>query len=536
MSKDQSIIDPENLISRYHEGCPDPGNASEMVVFGTSGHRGTPRLNTFTEQHVLAICQAIAECRKRWGINGPLFLGMDTHALSPAVQYTALEVLVANNVEVVMQAEGGFTPTPSVSLAIIRHNKNSANRKADGVIITPSHNPPEDAGIKYNPPHGGPAESAVTKAIQDRANEILRDRNAGVLRRSVKDPSQDNQVTTIDLCGPYVDELPTVIDMQKVSSSGLRIGVHPLGGAALSYWDRIASRFNLQLTIVDRTIDPTFKFMSRDHDGKIRMDCSSPDAMIPLIAVKESFDLSFGNDPDADRHGIVVPGMGLIGANFFLAAAIDYLLGHRPDWSGSSKIGKTAVSSRLIDRVVERHRRQLFEVPVGFKWFAGGLSDGSVCFGGEESAGASFLRLDGSPWSTDKDGIVMCLLAAEMCAAVGDLKSYIDNLYAVHGKVFYSRSDVPFSLDLRSKLLDRLVPNVWESHKTLGGDQIQAVLEKAPGNGEPLGGIRIVTSEGWVAGRPSGTEPIFKIYSESDVSEAHRSQLVGDFKSGLGLE
>lgn len=527
-----ATIDPSSLLNLYHTGVPDPaGNPGERVSFGTSGHRGTPLNRTFTEMHVIAIAQAICECRKAWSIEGPLFLGMDTHALSPAVQTNVLEVLVANNVAVVVQESGGYTPTPAISFAILRHNAKSSGLKADGIIITPSHNPPEDAGIKYNPPHGGPAESAVTKAIQDRANQILLNGNKDVRRKAI----DNKMVACTDFCMPYVEAIPEVIDVKAIQGAKLRIGVHPLGGAALAYWDCITEKFGLNITIVDRTIDPTFSFMSRDYDGKIRMDCSSPHAMVPLISIKDSFDISLANDPDADRHGIVVPKSGLLGSNFFLASAIDYLLTHRPHWSGKAKVGKTVVSSRIIDRVVASRGKELYEVPVGFKWFAPGLFDGSVCFGGEESAGASLLCRDGSAWSTDKDGIVLCLLAAEMRAVVGDLSDYIELLFTRHGKVHYTRSDAPFSPDVRESLLKSLSVATWKDGRTLGGDPIVEVLEKAPGNNEAIGGLKIVTKSGWVAGRPSGTEPIFKIYAESDASEQHRDLLVQEFRKGLGL-
>jgi phosphoglucomutase len=499
------------LTAAYYDEHPDPSNPAQAVSFGTSGHRGSSLAGTFTEDHIVAISAAIARYRGANGIDGPLFLGRDTHALSEPAFCTAIEVLVAHDVEVTVDAEDGFTPTPAISHAILTHNRSDGAR-ADGIVITPSHNPPEDGGFKYNPPHGGPADSDVTRQIQDTANELLAARPGGVPRLGYERAIE--RARRYDYRAAYVEDLPAVVDIDAIAGSGLRLGVDPLGGASVAYWQAIADRYQLQLEVVNDRVDPTFSFMPPDHDGKIRMDCSSPDAMAGLISLKDRFDIGFANDPDADRHGIVTPGDGLLNPNHYLAVAIDYLFGGaRPDWSTSAGVGKTMVSSSLIDRVVAGLGRELEEVPVGFKWFVPGLLAGTLGFGGEESAGASFLRRDGTAWSTDKDGLIMCLLAAEMTARNGrDPGARYTELTERYGAPAYRRVDTPVPPE-QKLALGTLSPQDVTADE-LAGEPIEQVLTASP-SGAPLGGLKVVTASGWFAARPSGTEDICKLYGES---------------------
>ncbi|HWR53543.1 MAG TPA: phosphoglucomutase (alpha-D-glucose-1,6-bisphosphate-dependent) [Bryobacteraceae bacterium] len=517
------LIDPAALERAYYALKPSPGDPRQLVSFGTSGHRGSTADCTFTEQHILAITQAICDYRKATGIAGPLFLGKDTHALSDPAQRTAVEVLAANGVETYMQRDGGATPTPVISRAILAHNRSSTAR-ADGVIISPSHNPPADGGFKYNPPNGGPADTDVTNVIQDRANELLRAGNRQVLRTASRSSIHEH-----DYIGPYVRALRTAIDMDAIRGSGLKIGVDPLGGASLDYWKPIAAEYGLNIDVVNDKLDPTFQFMTVDHDGKIRMDCSSPYAMAGLVALKDRFDVAFGNDPDSDRHGIVVPSAGLMNPNHYLAVAISYLL-HRPAWSPHSAVGKTVVSSSIIDRVVQAAGRRLAEVPVGFKWFAPGLFDGSICFGGEESAGASFLEREGRVWTTDKDGILLNLLAAEIAGRTGkDPGEHYMKLTERFGAPSYVRIDVPATPD-QKKRLGALDPAAVAA-ADLAGERIVAKLTRAPANNAPIGGLKVVTENGWFAARPSGTENIYKIYAESFNGPLHLDRIVSEARS-----
>jgi phosphoglucomutase len=519
------IIDAARLERAYYENRPDPANLFEQVSFGTSGHRGTPGERTFNEAHILAITQAICEYRKGQGIEGPLFLGKDTHAMSEAAHRTALEVLAANGVETRFQENGGFTPTPVISRAILEHNREGRGGMADGIVITPSHNPPADGGFKYNPPHGGPADTDVTGWVQDRANELMRAGNAGVRRAPYEQALRAPCIRAVDLMMPYVRDLAAVIDLEAVRGAGLKIGVDPLGGAAVAYWEPIAEVFGIDLTVVNKAVDPAFRFMSVDHDGKIRMDCSSPYAMAALVKLKDRFDVAFGNDPDADRHGIVTRSSGLLNPNHYLAAAIDYLLRARPEWSALAAVGKTLVSSSLIDRVVGSHGRRLYEVPVGFKWFAPGLFDGTVCFGGEESAGASFLRRNGRVWSTDKDGLILGLLAAEMTARTGkDPGKAYRALAGRFGESSYVRMDTPATPEQKSRLKKLSPADVTATE--LAGEPITAKLTKAPGNDAPIGGLKVTTENGWFAARPSGTENIYKLYAESFLGQKHLDRIV----------
>jgi phosphoglucomutase len=525
------LVDPAQLEREYYERQPDRANPQERVSFGTSGHRGSSLAGTFNEAHILAITQAICEYRRRQGIDGPLFIGQDTHALSAPAQRTALEVLAANEVPVYIQRDEGFTPTPVISRAILVHNRRRAPGRAaglaDGIVITPSHNPPEDGGFKYNPPHGGPADSDVTKAIQDRANELLRGGNAGVRRMGYDIARRASTTHEHDFVLPYVNDLAAAIDVAAIRSARLRLGVDPLGGASVYYWEPIASHYGLTIDVVNRRVDPQFGFMTVDHDGKIRMDCSSPWAMAGLVGLKDKYDVAFASDPDADRHGIVTPSVGLMNPNHYLAVAIRYLLTHRPNWPPLAAVGKTLVSSSLIDRVVASLGRKLSEVPVGFKWFAPGLADGTCCFGGEESAGASFLRQDGTVWTTDKDGIQLCLLAAEITARTGkDPGQHYQELVAQFGKPFYTRIDAPATPDEKAKL-SRLSPEAVRA-ETLAGEPITARLTKAPGNGASIGGLKVNTANGWFAARPSGTENIYKIYAESFRSQQHLDDIVSE--------
>ena len=521
----ESLIDSSKLERAYYETTPDPADSSQRVSFGTSGHRGTSLNGSFTEQHILAITQAICEYRAGQGIAGPLFMGMDTHALSAAAQRTALEVLAANGVETYIQRDGGATPTPVISRAILLHNRSLPGALADGVVITPSHNPPRDGGFKYNPPHGGPADTDATSVIQQRANQLLHEGNRGVKRipydRALREPATRQH----DFIAPYVRDLRLAIDMDAVRGAGLRLGADPLGGASLAYWEPIAAEYNLNLQVVNPKTDPAFGFMTLDHDGQIRMDCSSPHAMASLVALKDRFDVAFGNDPDADRHGIVVPSLGLMNPNHYLAVAIRYLLTNRTAWRGDSAVGKTVVSSSLIDRVTHGLGRTLAEVPVGFKWFSQGLLDGTFCFGGEESAGASFLEREGAAWVTDKDGILMDLLAAELTARSGkDPGEHYRELTAEFGEPCYTRVDVPATAEEKKRLRAMDSRNVTASE--LAGERIEAVLTRAPSNDASIGGVKVVARNGWFAARPSGTENIYKVYAESFRGPEHLDAIV----------
>jgi phosphoglucomutase len=513
------LIDPAKLEREYYSVA-----ATKPVAFGTSGHRGTATDGSFNEGHILAITQAICEYRAANGITGPLFIGKDTHLLSHPAQRTAIEVLAANGITAYMQKNDGATPTPVISRAIIMYNRPEPAAQADGVVISPSHNPPPDGGFKYNPPNGGPADTDVTSWIQNRANELLRDGNRAVKRTPYESALKMPVIKQHDYISPYVENLRSVIDMEAIRGAGLDIGSDPLGGASLDYWDPIASAYGLKINVVNRKVDPTFGFMTVDHDGKIRMDCSSPYAMASLVALKDRYSVAFGNDPDADRHGIVVKSVGLMNPNHYLAVAIRYLLTHRPNWSEQSAVGKTLVSSSLIDRVVASLNRKLAEVPVGFKWFAPGLFDGTVCFGGEESAGASFLEREGKVWTTDKDGILLNLLAAEITASTGkDPGAHYIELTSEFGTPYYTRIDVAATPEQKTRLL------ALDSSAVAGdlaGERIEATLTKAPANGAPIGGVKVVTKNGWFAARPSGTENIYKIYAESFQSEQHLSRIV----------
>jgi len=521
------LVDIGRLEKAYYENRPDPSNPIQLVRFGTSGHRGTSVDGTFTESHILAITQAICDYRKAHNIDGPLYLGKDTHALSKLAELTALEVLVANEIDVFVQEGNGFVPTPVISRAIVTHNRVNAKHLADGIIITPSHNPPEDGGFKYNPPHGGPADTRTTRWIQDRANELLKDRLAGVRRISVPDKHNHPRIHPIDFLLFYVRELSSVIDVVSIASSRVRIGVDPLGGSSLRVWQWIREYWGMEVELVNDRIDPTFSFMRVDHDGKIRMDCSSPYAMAGLTELRDRFDIAMANDPDADRHGIVTRSGGLMNPNHFLAVAVHYLLNTRRAWLPASRVGKTVVSSSFIDRVTIASDKLIYEVPVGFKWFAHGLLDGSLCFGGEESAGASFLQKDGQAWTTDKDGIVPALLAAEILAKTGkDPFEVYEELVAKLGRAWYKRIDLPASEREKNAIANLKPAQVPETY--LAGDPIIAKLTNAPGNGEPIGGIKVITERGWFAIRPSGTEAICKLYAESFVSEAHLDQIIAE--------
>ena len=519
------LIDVNRIEEAFYASKPDPTDPNQLVSFGTSGHRGTSSNATFTESHILAITQAICEYRKSQGVTGPLFMGKDTHALSRPAERVALEVLAGNKVETFIQANDGFTPTPVISRAILTHNQGRSEGLADGVVVTPSHNPPTDGGFKYNLPNGGPADTDVTDLIQDRANELLRSGNRGVRRIDFEAALKAPTTHAEDFVTPYVRDLANVVDLEAIRSAGVKIGVDPLGGASVAYWQPLAERYGLDITIVNPNVDPTFAFMTVDHDGKIRMDCSSPFAMASLVKLKDRFDIAFGNDPDADRHGIVTPSVGLLNPNHYLAVAIRYLLTHRSQWSASAVVGKTLVSSCLIDRVVESLDRKLWEVPVGFKWFTPGLFDGSCCFGGEESAGASFLRLDGTVWSTDKDGLILSLLAAEITARTGkDPGAHYQELTAEFGTPYYTRIDAPATPEQKN-LLKKLSPEAVTATE-LAGEQITAKLTRAPGNDAPIGGLKVVSTSGWFAARPSGTENIYKLYAESLKSAEHLAAIV----------
>ena len=514
------LVDLARLERDYFERKPDLEDPGQRVSFGTSGHRGSSFRGSFTEAHILAITQAICDYRRAHRIDGPLYMGKDTHALSAPAQGTALEVLSANGVETVIQRGDGVTPTPVISRAILVHNRGRSDHLADGIVVTPSHNPPEDGGFKYNPPNGGPADTEITRWVQGRANELLREGNAGV-RRVPFDRAVGAATTHAeDLLLPYVEDLRNVVDMDAIRSAGLALAVDPLGGAAVHYWGPINAVYSLDITVVNPTVDPSFAFMTVDHDGKIRMDCSSPYAMARLVGLKDRYRVAFANDPDCDRHGIVTPSAGLMNPNHFLAVAVHYLLAHRPHWPFDAAVGKTLVSSSMIDRVVQALGRRLFEVPVGFKWFASGLFDGSVCFGGEESAGASFLRRDGAVWTTDKDGLIMDLVAAEILARTGkDPGEHYQELTAEFGSSHYARIDAAATAEQRARL-EKLSPErVRASH--LAGESIVAKLTRAPGNHAAIGGLKVVAASGWFAARPSGTESIYKIYAESFRDQRH---------------
>jgi len=523
----EMLIDVDDLNRQYLERRPDLSDATQMVSFGTSGHRGTPLKGTFTEAHILAITQAICDYRRMQGTDGPLLMGKDTHALSAPAQTTALEVLAANGVETMIQHNDGVTATPVISHAILAYNRGRKDHLADGIVITPSHNPPEDGGFKYNPPNGGPADTDVTKWVEQRANDLLRANNIDVKRMPYSQAIKAATTHEEDFVLPYIKDLKNTVDMDAIKHAGLKMGVDPLGGAFAPYWDQVNSIYGLEIVVVNPVIDPTFSFMTVDHDGKIRMDCSSPYAMAGLVRLKDKYQVAFANDPDSDRHGIVTPSSGLMNPNHYLAVAIQYLLTHRPEWPASVIVGKTVVSSSMIDRVVSSLGRQLSETPVGFKWFVPGLFDGSFCFGGEESAGASLLRRDGTVWTTDKDGPIMDLLAAEITARTGkDPGQHFSELAHKFGMPYYTRIDAPASPEQKARL-SKLSPNsVKESH--LAGERIIARLTNAPGNNAPIGGLKVVSENGWFAARPSGTENLYKIYAESFKDEAHLDSIVDE--------
>lgn len=517
-AQQQDLHNIPALVANYYLLQPEPANPAHKVEFGTSGHRGTADKSTFNENHILAIAQAIVEVRAAQQISGPLFVGKDTHALSEPAFSSVIEVLIANGIEVIVQQDNGYTPTPGISHAILTHNLKH-KQKADGIVITPSHNPPQDGGIKYNPPHGGPAEGELTQAIENRANQLIADGMDGVKRIALNKARQSALFKQVDLVKPYIDDLVNVVDMAAIQKANLKLGVDPLGGSGIDYWRQIGAAYNLNLTLVSEAIDPSFQFMSLDKDGVIRMDCSSPYAMAGLLALKDQYDLAFGNDPDYDRHGIVTP-KGLMNPNHFLAVCIDYLYRHREGWGQDVAVGKTLVSSAMIDKVVADLGRELCEVPVGFKWFVDGLYNGHFGFGGEESAGASFLRKDGTPWSTDKDGIILCLLAAEITAVTGKTpQQYYDELAAKHGESYYNRIQAVAN-GPQKDVLKKLSPEMVAA-QTLAGDAITARLTHAPGNGAAIGGLKVTTDFGWFAARPSGTEDIYKIYCESFKGAEH---------------
>jgi phosphoglucomutase len=521
------LVDVARLERAYYETRPDAGDPNQLVAFGTSGHRGSSLKATFNEAHILAITQAICEYRRAQGVDGPLYMGKDTHALSGPAQRSALEVLAANGVEVFIQKSDGYTPTPVISHAILIYNRGRKQHLADGIVITPSHNPPEDGGFKYNPTNGGPADTDVTGWIQERANELLRQNNSGVKRVTIGAALACATTHQHDFVTPYVSDLKSVADVEAIRAAGLKLGVDPLGGASLPYWEPINAAYGLEIDIVNKKVDPTFSFMTVDHDGKIRMDCSSPYAMAGLVGLKDRYQVAFGNDTDSDRHGIVTPSAGLLNPNHYLAVAIQYLLGHREQWPREAVVGKTLVSSSMIDRVVKKLGRTLWEVPVGFKWFAPGLFDGTCCFGGEESAGASFLRRDGTVWTTDKDGIIMDLLAAEITARTGkDPGEHFRALAEEFGMPHYTRIDAPATPEQKAKL-GKLSPEAVKESE-LAGERIVAKLTRAPGNNAAIGGLKVVAVSGWFAARPSGTENIYKIYAESFKSESHLDAIVSE--------
>jgi phosphoglucomutase len=519
------LVDVARLEREYFERKPDLEEPAQRVGFGTSGHRGSSLKGSFNESHILAVTQAICDYRRGRSIDGPLYMGKDTHVLSGPAQRTALEVLAANGVETVIQRDDGVTPTPVISRAILVHNRGRAEHLADGIVVTPSHNPPQDGGFKYNPPHGGPADTEVTGWIQDRANDHLRRGNSEVKRLPLESALRAATTHQEDLVLPYVEDLGSAVDMEAIRAAGLALAVDPLGGAAIHYWEPINAVYGLEIAVVNPKVDPTFSFMTVDHDGAIRMDCSSPYAMARLVALKDRYRVAFANDPDADRHGIVTPSAGLMNPNHYLAVAIRYLLTHRPDWPAQAAVGKTLVSSGMIDRVVADLGRDLCEVPVGFKWFVPGLLDGSCCFGGEESAGASFVRRDGRVWTTDKDGLIMDLLAAEITARTGrDPGEHYRELEAKYGAPHYTRIDAPATREQKARLA-KLSPEAVGAPQ-LAGEAITARLTRAPGNDAPIGGLKVTTASGWFAARPSGTEDIYKIYAESFRDAAHLDAIV----------
>ncbi|MEO5756436.1 MAG: phosphoglucomutase (alpha-D-glucose-1,6-bisphosphate-dependent) [Mesorhizobium sp.] len=521
------LVNVARLVTAYYETVPDPAIASQRVAFGTSGHRGSPFAAAFNENHILAISQAVCLYRRLAGTDGPLFLGIDTHALSEPAFASALEVFAANGVETMIDEHHGYTPTPVISHAILTYNRGRTAGLADGIVISPSHNPPDEGGFKYNPANGGPAGVDITGWIEKCANKFLERNLAGVARIPFDRAHKSACVRAYDYITPYVTDLANVVDLEAVRASGVRIGIDPLGGAAVQYWQPIIERYKLAATVVNDAIDPTFRFMTVDWDGKTRMDCSSPYAMTRLVGMADKFDIAFANDADADRHGIVTPSGGLMNPNAYLAAAISYLYTNRPGWHGDTAVGKTVVSSGMINRVAAKLGHKLIEVPVGFKWFSAGLIDGSLGFGGEESAGAAFLRRDGTVWTTDKDGLIMGLLAAEITARTGhDPNRFYEAATADLGKSFYQRIDAPASPAQKSRL-SKLTPEQLDV-KEIGGEAIEATLTRAPGNNEPIGGIKVATKTGWFAARPSGTEDVYKIYAESFLSEDHLKQIQGD--------
>ena len=520
----EDLINIPRLVSQYYINQPNP---DKLVSFGTSGHRGSSQASSFTETHIAAICQALVEYRQQKNITGPLYIGMDTHALSECAFATAVEVFIANGLNIVVQEGQGYTPTPVISHAILTHNEGKTDNLADGVVITPSHNPPQDGGFKYNPPNGGPADTDITNAVQARANEFIAAGLEGVKKDNFETAIQSDLVTHYDYITPYVNDLKNVIDMEAISKSGLTIGVDPLGGSGIAYWDVIAKTYNINIEVVNDRVDPTFSFMTLDKDGKIRMDCSSPYAMAGLIDLKDKFDIAVGNDPDYDRHGIVTKSAGLMNPNHYLAVAIHYLYTHRKEWSANLAIGKTLVSSSMIDRVANSLNKQLAEVPVGFKWFVDGLFSGDYGFGGEESAGASFLRRDGSVWSTDKDGIILALLAAEITAVTGkDPAQHYADLTQQFGTPVYKRLDAVASGDQKAVLKNLSADDVEAT--SLAGETITAKLTHAPGNNAAIGGLKVTTENGWFAARPSGTEDIYKIYAESFLGEEHLNKIISE--------
>ncbi len=521
------LIDPEKVLAAYYSVRPDPENPEQQVAFGTSGHRGSPEDGSFNEAHIFATTQAICEYRAGQGITGPLYLGGDTHCASEPAERSALEVLAANGVETVLQAGAAYTATPGISHAIIVHNRGRKAGLADGIVVTPSHNPPRDGGFKYNPPHGGPADTDATGWIQDRANALLRENNGSVKRLSYEAAKRAATTHEVDFAAAYVADLENVVDIAAIRNAQLRLGADPLGGASIAYWSRIAEHYKLDISVVNPVVDPRFSFMTVDYDGKIRMDCSSPYAMAKLVGLKDKYDIAFGNDPDSDRHGIVTKTAGLMNPNHYLAVAIRYLFTHRPAWPAAAAVGKTLVSSSLIDRVVKAIGRPLKEVPVGFKWFVDGLVDGSLGFGGEESAGASFLRLNGGTWTTDKDGIILNLLAAEITAVTGkDPGQHYEELRAQFGTPYYTRVDQP-ATPAQKALLKKLSPESVRANE-LAGEPIQHKLTRAPANGAAIGGLKVVAENGWLAARPSGTENVYKIYAESFKSTEHLAAILDE--------
>jgi len=521
------LVDVARLEHEYYARKPDLDDPAQRVSFGTSGHRGSALNGAFNEAHILAITQAICDFRAAHGYDGVLFMGKDTHALSGPAQRTALEVLAANGVDTAIQRDDGITPTPVISHAILVYNRDRHDHDGDGIVVTPSHNPPGDGGFKYNPPNGGPADTDVTQWVQDRANELLREKNAGVKRIAYEAAFSAPTTQQTDFMLPYVRDLRNIVEMDVIRDAGLKLAVDPLGGAAVHYWGPINEIYGLDITVVNPVVDPQFAFMTVDYDGKIRMDCSSPYAMERLVSLKDHFQLAFANDPDSDRHGIVTPSAGLMNPNHYLAVAIAYLLDHRPHWSTAGAVGKTVVSSSMIDRVVASLGRRLLEVPVGFKWFVPGLFDGTCCFGGEESAGASFLRLDGTVWTTDKDGPIMDLLAAEILARTGkDPGRHYDALTERFGTSYYTRIDAPATPEEKSRL-QKLSPDAVKDAE-LAGEPIVAKLTRAPGNDAPIGGLKVVAANGWFAARPSGTENVYKVYAESFKSDEHLEAIVGE--------